>query len=188
VTLTYPPEETDDAAVKPVPPPPAPAPDAPAVAVSVTDARPEPRNQVGSVRNAFGMKMASITTTGSVPAWVKGALETELWMAGVRVVEKAEGASQLAAQVDKVETDAYFTYGATVVLMVRLESPNLPPYFELVTGEGGAGTNWTATEASYSRGLSMALRDAARKIAAGTKKMLTTPAPAPPVPTAPPSS
>ncbi len=179
VALAYPPVESEDGAAKPAPPPPVPAPGAPAVSIAVTDARPEPRNKVGHVRNGLGIPMATITTTGDVPAWVKGALEIECQAAGLRVVPAADGVPRVAAQVTKVETDAYFSYGATVVLKVELASPGLASRYDEVTGEGGAGTNWTATEASYSLSLSMALRDAARKVAQRTREALTAPAPAP---------
>ena len=175
--LVYPPPQPAEAAA---PAPPTPAPDAPAVAVTVSDARPEPRTKVGSVRNALGMAMASVTTAGDVPAWVKGALEAELRAAGLRVIPAEEGATALDAEVAKVDCDAYLEYGASVVVSARLTSRGAAVYSSSYTGQGSAGTNWTATEESYTLSLSLALRDAARQMAADVKKALVGGAPAPP--------
>jgi hypothetical protein len=167
VKLEYPPPgESVSNAPEPLPPA------IPPVAVVVTDERPD-RIQVGSVRNALGMKMAAITTQGDVPAWVKGALETELRAAGLRVVPSPDGAALLAAQVQVVECDAYFSYGADVVLKVEFSSGGNLVHALVYKGQGGAGTNWTATEASYSLSLSMALRSAAVQVAAGVKSALS---------------
>ena len=126
------------------------------------------------------MAMASVTTAGDVPAWVKGALETELRAAGLQVVAAPEGSAALAVQVTKVECDAYFEYGASVVVTTELTWRGAAPQSSSYTGQGSAGTNWTATEESYTLSLSLAMRDAARRIAADVKKALVPGAPAPP--------
>ncbi len=87
----------------------------PAVAVTVADARPEPRNRVGNVRNGLGMVTASVTTGDDVAAWVKAALEAELLAQGLRVASSPEGGASLAAPVAKVECDAFFAHGASVM-------------------------------------------------------------------------
>lgn len=176
--LRYPPLQEGQAVA---PAPPAPAPDAPAVAVVVTDGRPDPRNRVGNVRNGFGMVTASVTTADDVAGWIKGALESELQAHGLRVVPSAGGGASLAAQVAKVECDAFFEYGASVMLSTQLTTGGAAIHSGSYTGQGSAGTNWSATEESFSLSLSLALRDAARQIAADVKKALPAPkAPAPP--------
>ncbi len=178
--LRYPPLQ-EGQAVAPAPPAPAPAPGAPAVAVVVTDGRPDPRNRVGNVRNGFGMVTASVTTADDVAAWIKGALEAESQAQGLRVVPSPDGGASLAAQVAKVECDAFFEYGASVMLSTQLTTGGAAIHSGSYTGQGSAGTNWSATEESFSLSLSLALRDAARQIAADVKKALPAPkAPAPP--------
>ena len=65
----------------------APGADAPALSVVVSDARPEPREELGPVRNAFGMKMSAVTSKDDVPAWVTSALVAEFQAVGLRVAQ-----------------------------------------------------------------------------------------------------
>ncbi|MGZ6081777.1 MAG: hypothetical protein ACXWK4_13250, partial [Myxococcaceae bacterium] len=122
------------------------------------------------MRNAYGMQMATVRTHDDVVAWVSAALLVELQWAGLRVTTSSSSAAELAAapvlnvEVQKVRCDAYFSYGADVTLASRVLLSSASSWTGTFPGQGGAGTNWTATEASFSLSLSRALQAAARAL------------------------
>jgi hypothetical protein len=160
-------------------PPVTPDPATPPLRIMVSDARPAPREKLGPVRNAYGWEMSAVTSKDDVPAWITSALVAEFEAAGVRVMPPLPpGASDdvtvLAVEVQKVQCDAYFEYGADVILGSRASYGN-KSWTATHHGQGGAGANWTATEASFSLSLSRALRSAARGMAKDVKAWLTAP-------------
>jgi hypothetical protein len=186
VKLAYPPAPEEGQPSEP--PSRAPAPDAPAVQLAVTDSRPEPRSDLGPVRNAYGMQMATVKTHDDVVAWVTAALLAELQRAGLRVTTPSSTSADLVAapvlnvEVQKVYCDAYFSYGADVTLASRVLLSGGSSWTGTFPGQGGAGTNWTATEASFSLSLSRALQAATKALATNLNAWLVSQRPPPTVP------
>lgn len=170
VRLTYPPHENGATAI-------AADTNGPVVALTVIDARTGNRNAIGTVRNGFYMHTADVTTTDDAVPWVRAAMEQELRAAGLQVVPPGQGgAAALDARLVKLDCDAYFTYSGEVVLETSVSGPAVAARAETVTGAGGAGMNWTATQEAFGESLALALQDAARKVAANVRSALATPA------------
>lgn len=182
-TLRYPPATAPRG-----PPPPVivPTPETWTVAVVVTDARPEPREKVGVVRNGFGIPIGDVEIQEDAAPWVRYALEKELYAEGIPVVAVDVAKSVLSAQLLRLHCDAYFSYSSDVILTVDLIVGAYRPPSTSYTGEGSAGFNWASTEDSYSESMALALQSAVRQVAAQVKRALA-PMPPPP-PAAPPSS
>jgi hypothetical protein len=87
------------------------------------------------------MEMSSVTSKDDVPEWVITAL---------------------VAEVQKVQCDACFSYGAEVVLASRATF---------------GAKSWTATEASFSLSFARALQSSARGMARDVKAWLVAPTP-----------
>ena len=125
--------------------------------------------KVGGVRNGFGMKLASIRTVNSVAAWVPEALTYELKAAGYAAAPAAtapDTSLAISGEILKAETDAYFTYGGEVELLVTLTDGDRELIRRTYIGKGSGGTNWGATAKSYAQSLSMALADVLRQVIA----------------------
>jgi hypothetical protein len=179
VTLKYPP--ASELQTSPPPKPlPVPAVEMPSVAVVVNDTRQGPRNQVGVVRNGFGMHTADILTQDDAAAWVKEALERELAAQGFRVVAVEGAESVLRSQVVKIECGV-FGSGAELMLAAEFTAGGSHLPYAAYSGTGTAGGSLGASEEYFSESLSLALQTAARKIAALVKWALQPPGTPPPV-------
>jgi len=157
----------------------APAPGATALAVAVVpvvDRRPEPRRQVGTVRNGYYMHTADVETDADLAAWAGAALVDELHRAGVQVVAPAAGVPEVGAELQRVASDAYFVYSGEVDLRAWLRRGGAVIYDAQLHGEGSAGMNWAATGESYTETLTQALGAAARAAARGIAAALLRPA------------
>jgi len=134
--------------------------------------RREDTSKVGNVRNGFGMKMAPIRATNSVPGWVQYALVVELRRAGFDATAAAaapDSTLSIGGAVLGAETDAYFTYGAEVKLEVSLMEGSRPLFLKAYEGKGGGGMNVGASAKSYSQTLSRALQDALMAVVADVR-------------------
>ncbi|HVP66089.1 MAG TPA: hypothetical protein VMT17_02380 [Anaeromyxobacteraceae bacterium] len=178
VGLEYPPASSENLAAEREPP----VLQDPAVAVIVIDERRD-RSKLGNNNNFFCEKIPSrtITTADSVPAWVKAALEMELWLAGIWVAPDPEGAHWLVARIKEVQVDACSVYKAGVLLEVQLFSKGRPILAHEYRGSGSAGdVPWVgATADAYSLSLSLALRDAATLVVFDVRMLLRPSTPSP---------
>ena len=123
--------------------------------------------KVGDVRNGFGMKMAPIRTVNRVPVWVQDALALELNNAGYTAdtaTTVPDSSLAIQGEVLMAHTDAYFSYGGEVEVLIRLTKGGRDLMSHVYAGKGSAGTNWGATAKSYGQSLAVALADALRQI------------------------
>jgi len=125
---------------------------------------------VGTTRNAFGMRMADVIPTNSVPDWVTQAIRTELQNSGYVVVlagaaeEAAAGTSAIVSgEVLNVFCDMYMSYTGQVSLLTRVSRGGKEVLNRHYAGEGSAGLAWAATEESYAQSLALALASAIRQ-------------------------
>lgn len=152
----------------------APRPAAKNVAIVVNafgDQRSDKRN-VGTVRNALGMRTADVVPTNGVPQWVTEAMRTELGSAGYTVASApapgAAPAGSVAVSGDVLNAfcDVYFSYTGQVSLLVKASRDGTVLLDRHYSGEGSAGLNVAATADSYAQSLALALADALRKFVA----------------------
>lgn len=171
VTLTYPPpaREAAEAVAAPVPAPP--PEQATVVLPTFTDQRRRTNKfSIGEVRNAWGIPTAEVVADGDVVEWVMKGIETELAAKGVRVVRGGQPSAPdlpvLAGDLLTVYATAVFVYDGKVEFAVTLRQAGREVLQKQDAGSGGAGLVWAATADSYGESLSIALQDAARKLAA----------------------
>ena len=173
-TLIYPPE-TDPGLVAQAHAAEPPAPTNIVIAlVPFEDKRADTTN-VGTVRNALGMKTAPVKAANSVTTWVNHAVSVELSNAGYAVLPQSEATDSsviLRGSIDTVYADAYFEYGGKVSLLVNLSRAGTELLSRNYNGSGSAGTNWSATAKSYSQSLALALADALKQMMAAVAQAL----------------
>lgn len=180
-TLHYPPKaETGavpvaQAAVKPAPK------SVQIVVMPFVDQRSD-KKVVGTTRNAFGMRMADVIPTNSVPDWVTQAIKMELQNSGYLLLsagaadEAAAGtAVVLSGEVLNVFCDMYLSYTGQVSLLTRLSRGGKEVLNRHYAGEGSAGLAWAATEESYAQSLALALASAIRQFLADLENSLKAP-------------
>lgn len=126
----------------------------------VVDRRKDVEN-VGNVRNGFGMKTADVHSKGDPAAWVREATRQELQRAGF-VPQDATAASDLVVDVQLQGTycTAYLTYEGDVSIAAKAMRRGRAIVDGVYVGKGSAGMNWTATDASFGETLDLALQDA----------------------------
>jgi len=125
---------------------------------------------VGTTRNAFGMRMADVIPTNSVPGWVTDAIRLELQNSGYTVVPAGSGGDAgtsasviVSGDVLNVFCDMYFSYTGQVSLLTRVSHAGKEVLTRHYSGEGSAGLAWAATEESYAQSLALALAAAIRQ-------------------------
>ena len=138
------------------------------------------KRSVGTTRNAFGMKMADVIPTNSVPAWVMQALKTELQKEGYVVL--AEGGESpgpasaiVSGEILNVYCDMYFNYTGQVSLVAKVTRAGRDILTKHYSGEGSAGLAWAATEDSYAQSLALALSAALRQFLPDLRNSLAAP-------------
>jgi hypothetical protein len=126
----------------------------------IVDRRKDVEN-VGNVRNGFGMKTADVHGKGDPVAWVREATRQELQRAGF-VPQDATAASDLVVDVQLHTTycTAYLTYEGDVSIAAKAMRHDRAIVDGVYVGKGSAGMNWTATDASFGETLDLALQDA----------------------------
>lgn len=99
--------------------------------------------EVGEVRNAYGMKLAKVYAKGQdAGAWAANALAEELTQAGFRV-EKFEDAAPAGAPIAVTGTvteayvKMYLMYGATTKVSVSVTKAGVPVLNKEYVGKGG---------------------------------------------------
>ena len=168
-TLHYPPKAEADvvpvaqAAVKPAPK------SVQIVLRPFVDQRSD-KKVVGTTRNAFGMRMADVIPTNSVPDWVTQAIRMELQNSGYVVLPAGAGdeaagrtSAVLSGEVLNVFCDMYLSYTGQVSLLTRVSRGGKEVLNRHYAGEGSAGLAWAATEESYAHSLALALASAIRQ-------------------------
>jgi len=134
---------------------------------------------VGTTRNAYGMKMADVIPTNSVPDWVMGALKSELQNDGYTVAAGSTGdegttsaSATVSGEILNVYCDMYLSYTGQVSLLVHVSRDGKDVLNRHYAGEGSAGLAWAATEESYAQSLALALESAIKKFLADLDKTL----------------
>jgi hypothetical protein len=137
---------------------------------------------VGTTRNAFGMKMADVIPTNSVPDWVTQAIKAELENNGYVVAPATVGQDNttsssaiISGEILNVFCDMYFTYAGQVSLLARVSRSGKEVLNKHYTGEGSAGVVWAATEESYAQSLALALASAIKQFISDLDTSLATP-------------
>jgi hypothetical protein len=137
---------------------------------------------VGTTRNAFGMKMADVIPTNSVPDWVMQAMKTELQNNGYVVVARTVGDESatsstaiVSGEILNVFCDMYFDYMGQVSLLARVSRAGKEVLNKHYAGEGSAGVAWAATEESYAQSLALALASAINQFLSDLDKSLSAP-------------
>ena len=126
----------------------------------VVDRRKDAEN-VGNVRNGFGMKTADVHGKGDAVAWVREATKQELQRAGfVPKVAAAESDLVVDVQLQTTNCTAYLTYEGDVSIAAKAMRHGRAIVDGIYVGKGSAGMNWTATDASFAETLDLALQDA----------------------------
>jgi len=163
-------------------PPPALGPEAPAVVLALTDARPEPRDVIGSARSVLGISAPEVATPDDPVELVDYGLRLELARQGIRVVAPGGDpeAPVLGAEIVRMHCAAGLTYQGEVVLRAWLLVDGVRQRSQEYAGEGSAGTNWAGTAESYWYCLAMALKPVAVRIAADARRTLGKAAAPPP--------
>ena len=123
---------------------------------------------IGDTQNAYGMRMADVIAVNDVPTWITDAVRSEMEQAGFTVIDEpsadeAAHTLMVSGEVITVYTTAYWSYEADVRFHARVQKAENTLLDKVYSGEGGAGTNWAATEKAYGHSLALALQDAARK-------------------------
>lgn len=132
----------------------------------VEDARTE-THRVGEIRNGFGMHTADVHAKGDAAAWLRKALVTEFGRCGMtEAPAEAEAAILLEARLVHVHVTAMFEYEGEVHLAAAVHQAGRPVLQASYVGKGGAGLNWTATDASFEETLDLALQDAVLQLVA----------------------
>jgi len=127
------------------------------------------KSKIGEVQNSYGMKIGDVIAENNVTEWINNAITIGLEDAGYNVVKLEEISNTksipvLKGEILRVYVSAYFTYGALVSLIVKLEIDNKLITFKKYNGKGGVGFNWASTGDSFGESLSLALADAIRQI------------------------
>ena len=116
---------------------------------------------VGEVRNGFGMRTADVHGKGDAAAWLRDAAQSELQRAGFDVVEPDRRSDLVVdVQLQSTHCTAYLSYEGDVCIAAKALRSGRAIVDGVYTGRGGAGINWTATDASFAETLDLALQDA----------------------------
>ncbi|MBP9842287.1 MAG: hypothetical protein KBC64_07710 [Simkaniaceae bacterium] len=87
---------------------------------SFQDTRSKPQ-EIGALRNGYGMPLVKITTDDDVPMWMKVALEKELINAGYLITDKDnENVYHIKGKIIKVVSGTYFTYYGKIAIEMSL--------------------------------------------------------------------
>ena len=140
------------------------------VFVEVIDKRhPSLKPVVGHVKNAYGMKTASVVADKEVSIWVKDSIVDELKRFGASVIEDRNNldskASRITVDVLVCYAQAYMRYGGevTVALSVKKDTREIIKG-KKYTGKVIPGTSWAATAKSYQKTLELAMEDLLGKL------------------------
>lgn len=132
----------------------------------VQDARTE-THRVGEIRNGFGMHTADVHAKGDATSWLRSALATEFGRAGfVMAASAGEAGIRVDARLVHLHVAAMFEYEGEVHLAVDVQRGGRPTLRASYVGKGGAGLNWTATDASLEETLDLAVQDAVLQLLA----------------------
>jgi hypothetical protein len=141
------------------------------VFVEVIDKRhPSLKPVVGRVKNAYGIKTASVVADKEVSIWVKDSIVEELKRFGASVIEDRNNldnkASRITVDVLVCYAQAHMRYGGevTVALSVKKDTREIIKGKKYTGSKVIPGTNWVASAKSYQKTLELAMEDLLGKL------------------------
>lgn len=141
--------------------------DTPVAIVKFQDAR--KIEEVGEVRNAYGMKLAKVWAKNQdAGAWVANAIAEELTRAGCQVTKyndaaPADARIAIAGTVLEAYVKMYLTYTGTVKVNVAVTKAGVPVLSKEYTGKGG-GLAVLGTSGEYEGVLQSAVQDIMKQL------------------------
>jgi uncharacterized lipoprotein len=127
------------------------------------------RQDVGEMRNGFGMKTARVIAQNDVVQWVNDSLKYELEKTGyaVTVVDGFPSKTDsigVYGKVLSVYCTGSFTYEGIVSLTAGFYKEGKEIFTAVYNGEESAGINWAGTSESYEETLELALQNVLRRL------------------------
>lgn len=149
--------------------------DKPIIVIRFVDERDNP-NQVGSLKNGYGMDTGTVVPDGDVAQWVTDAIAYELGREGYTVVRQ-DGTNEaagvvLSGEIVTVTCSAQAMYESEVSFFARVTRDGKELERQRFTGHGNGGLNWAYTNVSFSQTLALALNDAVLKLLIDLKVVL----------------
>lgn len=128
--------------------------------MSFEDKRPN-KEEIGYIRNAYGMRCAKVISTNDVSNWITSALKAELQNAGYSLSDNAQ--NSVSGDVIEVFCDTSFAYEGKVMVRVILKKAN-----EVILDKNYSAKeeemNWAARAATISKVLEKTLQNAVKQI------------------------
>jgi hypothetical protein len=127
------------------------------------DVRPV-KDQVGSIRNVFGMPVIRLVTDDKVPEWMSQALMAELSRTGYKIVEDNHAANyEIEGKIATASATSYLMYHGKmhVELVVKQEGNEIFRKCYKTAESGGA--NWAAQASSCVNTLELNLQEICRQ-------------------------
>lgn len=118
------------------------------------------RQEVGRVRNGYGMVTAKVYAPGqNVGAWVADALAAELRAAGCKVVRDGSAPANISGTVTDAFGDLVFMINANVDGDITVKRGGAVVLQKRYKGTNAAKLAWTGSGGEYQEGLKRALQD-----------------------------
>jgi len=138
--------------------------------LEVVDKRnPSLKPVVGHVKNAYGMKTASIVADKEVSVWMRDIIAEEIKRSGAKLITEEvnldKGMSKITIDVLVFYAQAFMRYGGevSVVLSVKKNGRDIIKE-KTYTGKATLGMNWGASSASYQKVLELAMEDMLKQL------------------------
>jgi hypothetical protein len=104
----------------------------------------EEGQQIGALRNIFGMPIIKIITDDNVPHWVMNAFKMELTNAGYSIVSSYPVSYVIEGKIIKAYASTYFLYHGSMIVELSLKKNDQVIFQKIYETKENAGANWIA--------------------------------------------
>ncbi|MBS0615692.1 MAG: hypothetical protein JSR58_03975 [Verrucomicrobia bacterium] len=132
---------------------------------------------IGSIRNGYGMTIIRIFTDDSIPDWVANALKTELTNAGYTIVSGDTPSDySIEGKIKKLYATTYLIYHGRMSVEITLKKGQDVIFQKLYETDKDNGVNWMGQTASCAETLKINLQEICRRFDEDIKQALLVPA------------